>query len=181
MTVNRPHLTGIETRFGRDEIIVSKTDTRGVITYANEVFVRVSAYPEGELVGRPHNLIRHPDMPRCVFRLLWETIRAGEEIFAYLLNRAKTGDHFWVLAHVTPTFDAAGRIVGYHSNRRSPAGAAVARVWPLYQKLLAAEAGAAGGEAAVRAGTRLLTDTLAAAGVTYPEFVWSVINAEEGP
>ena len=66
-------MTGRERTFGDDEIIVSKTDTRGVITYANDVFCRVSAYDEAELVGRPHNVVRHPDMPRCLFKLLWNT------------------------------------------------------------------------------------------------------------
>ena len=179
MAAPRTRPTGVEVPFHRDEIIVSKTDPRGVITYANEVFVRVSGYREDELLGRPHNLIRHPDMPRCVFRLLWETIKAGDEIFAYVLNLAKTGGHYWVLAHVTPTFDAAGRITGYHSNRRAPARAAVARVAAVYQKLLAAEAGAGSPEAGTRAGVRLLGEVLDGAGATYPEFVWSVINAEE--
>lgn len=177
MTATYPPLTGRESPFHRDEIIVSKTDPRGVITYANRVFLRVSGYAEAELLGKPHNLIRHPDMPRCVFRLLWDTIRAGDEVFAYVLNRAKNGDHYWVLAHVTPTLGPSGEVVGYHSNRRAPAKGAVARVAPLYRQLLAAETG--GGEAGVRAGAQALADTLAAAGVSYPAFVWSVIAAEE--
>ena len=76
--------------------------------------------------GQAHNIIRHPDMPRCVFDLLWKTIAGGEEIFAYVKNMAKNGDHYWVFAHVTPTFDAGGRIMGYHSNRRVPERGAVA-------------------------------------------------------
>ena len=78
--------TGREAFFAPEDIIVSKTDLRGVITYANGVFQRVSGYSEAELIGRPHNLIRHPDMPACVFRLLWDALNEGSEIFAYVLR-----------------------------------------------------------------------------------------------
>lgn len=95
---NRPTPTGVERRFGEDELIVTKTDLKGRITYCNEVFVRMSGYTEQECLGEPHNIIRHPDMPRCVFKLLWDTIQGGQEIFAYVLNLSKNGDHYWVLA-----------------------------------------------------------------------------------
>jgi PAS domain S-box-containing protein len=74
--------SGVERTFGEDEIIVSKTDVKGRITYANQVFLRVAGYTERELLGQPHNIIRHPDMPRCVFKLLWDTLEAKREIFA---------------------------------------------------------------------------------------------------
>ena len=118
MSAARPHLTGVERTFGDDEIIVSKTDTKGRITYANRVFQQVAGYTEDELLGKAHSIVRHPDMPRCVFKFLWDTIGAGNEVFAYVLNKAKNGDHYWVFAHVTPTFDDHGRIISYHSNRR---------------------------------------------------------------
>jgi PAS domain S-box-containing protein len=94
---------GIERFFEEDEIIVSKTDPKGIITYANQVFLRTAQYQEEEILGAPDNIIRHPDMPRCVFDLLWKTIASGLEIFAYVKNMAKNGDHYWVFAHVTPT------------------------------------------------------------------------------
>ena len=125
MSTPRIQPTGIESHFGKDEIIVTKTDRKGLITYANDVFQRVSGYSEEELIGQQHNIIRHPDMPRCVFKLLWDTIEGGKEIFAYVVNLSKNGNHYWVLAHVTPTFDAGGRIIGYHSNRRKPRPEAV--------------------------------------------------------
>lgn len=171
--------TGVEKFFGEDEIIVSKTDARGVITYANDVFQRVSGYREEELLGQPHNLIRHPAMPQSVFRLLWNTIQAGDEIFAYVLNQCKNGDHYWVFAHVTPTFDARGKITGYHSNRRLPGREAIRKVEPLYASLLAVERKHGGGEAGMRAAMAALTDTLAAMGVSYEEFVFSLQALEE--
>ena len=97
--------TAVERTFKEDEIIVSKTDLKGIITYANRTFLEVAMYSEDEVLGQPHSLIRHPDMPRCVFKLLWDTIQGGEEIFAYVKNMAKNGDYYWVFAHVTPTFN----------------------------------------------------------------------------
>ncbi len=128
MPPSRTHIvpTGIERHFGEDEIIVSKTDLQGKITYANDVFIRVSGYSEEELIGAPHSLIRHPDMPRAVFKLLWDTLAAGEEIFAYVNNLAASGDNYWVFAHVTPSLGADGKVIGYHSNRRVPEPARVA-------------------------------------------------------
>ncbi len=108
MRATRVRPSGIERTFGDHEMIVTKTDPRGVITYANDVFLRVSAIPEHEAVGHPHNVIRHPDMPRAVFKLLWDTLEEQKEIFAYVVNLAADGAHYWVLAHVTPSYDAGG-------------------------------------------------------------------------
>jgi PAS domain S-box-containing protein len=166
--------TGIERFFDREEIIVSKTDTRGRITYANHVFLRVAGYTEDEVIGKPHSFIRHPDMPRCVFKLLWETIERGEEVFAFVVNMTKAGDHYWVLAHVTPTFDRHGQIIGYHSNRRSPDASAIAAIRPLYAALLDAERGHATKAEAIAASSRLLADTLAKTGLSYEAFVFSL-------
>jgi PAS domain S-box-containing protein len=91
-----------------------------VITYANETFLKIAGYTEDEILGQPHNIIRHPDMPRCVFKLLWDTLEMKHEIFAYVKNMAKNGDFYWVFAHVTPTFNEHGTVIGYHSNRRVP-------------------------------------------------------------
>ena len=99
--------TGVEAPYTEDELIVTKTDLKGHITYANDVFLRLSKYPPDEVFGAPHSLIRHPSMPRCIFKLLWDTIQAKKEIFAYVINMAQNGDHYWVFAHVTPTLDAS--------------------------------------------------------------------------
>ena len=172
MAVTRIRPTGVERTFGADEIIVTKTDPRGVITYANEVFLRISALTEEQAVGQPHNLIRHPDMPRAVFKLLWDTLKDRQEIFAYVLNMAADGAHYWVFAHVTPSFAADGRLVGYHSNRRLPEPAAVAEVRRLYERIRAAEQRQSSTPAAVEAGWQALRDELD--GQTYDEFVWAL-------
>ncbi len=174
MSRDRIKPTGVEVSFGDEEIIVSKTDRRGIITYANDVFQRVSGFSEQELLGQPHNLIRHPQMPRCVFRLLWETLEAGREIFAYVINLARDGRHYWVFAHVTPSFDRAGQIVGYHSNRRVPDADALVKVKELYAALLAEETRWPDPRVAIEASTRLLTDLLQRNQVNYSEFVFSL-------
>lgn len=174
MKLGEKTLTGVERYFPESDIIVTKTDTRGWITYANEVFCEISGYSEAEALGQPHSLIRHPDMPRCVFKLLWDTIQAGQEIFAYVNNRAKNGDHYWVFAHVTPTFGAGQEIVGYHSNRRSPKRAAVEAVIPLYDRLLRVEQGSADRKVGLEASYAMLQDTLAKQGTAYDAFVFSL-------
>ncbi|MCW2141449.1 PAS domain-containing protein [Actinoplanes cyaneus] len=176
MRATRTRPTGIERTFGDHEMIVTKTDPRGVITYANDVFLRISAIPEREAVGQPHSVIRHPDMPRAVFKLLWDTLEEQKEIFAYVLNLAADGAHYWVLAHVTPSYDAAGRVVGYHSNRRRPTPAAIAAVSDLYASIRAAEARQSHTPDAVAAGHQALRDTLAERGMDYDELVWSLTN-----
>ena len=172
--------TGIERTFKVDEIIVSKTDLKGHITYANDVFLAVSRYAEDDVIGQPHNLIRHPDMPRSVFKLLWDTLQSGEEIFAYVLNLASDGAHYWVLAHVTPTFDERGRIIGYHSNRRSPERSAVNAINKIYRELLAVERAQRSTPAAVEAGMAALSALLTEQGLTYDEFVWGLTNQAAG-
>ncbi len=166
--------TGVERTFGTDEIIVSKTDLQGRLTYVNDVFVRVSGYEEHELLGAPHSIIRHPDMPRAVFKLLWETIAAGREIFAYVNNLCRDGANYWVLAHVTPSLDREGRIVGYHSNRRVPDRAALATVVPLYEMLRDAERRDPDRKDGLVASTALLEGVLAKTGLSYHEWVWTL-------
>jgi PAS domain S-box-containing protein len=166
--------TGREISFHEDEIIVSKTDLKGRITYANDVFLRVSGFCESEVLGKPHNLIRHPAMPRCVFDLLWKTIQGGSEMFAYVLNLAKSGDGYWVFAHVTPSRDATGACVGFHSNRRVPHADALEKVRPLYAQLLDVERRAGDPRAAIEASSEMLASTLGAAGTDYERFVFGL-------
>jgi PAS domain S-box-containing protein len=168
-------LTGVERRFDPDEIIVTKTDAGGRIAYANPVFLRLSGLDERHALGAPHSVIRHPEMPRCVFKLLWETVQAGREIFAYVVNRAMNGDHYWVFAHVTPSFDSDGRISGYHSNRRVPdRGVIEGTIAPLYRELLDEEGRHASKAQAMAASLGRLESLLAGRGMDYERFVASL-------
>jgi PAS domain S-box-containing protein len=165
-------LTGVERMFDDDEIIVSKTDLKGHITYANNVFLRLADMTEKEALGAPHSVIRNPEMPRAVFKLLWDTIQQGKEIFAYVVNRSKNGDHYWVLAHVTPSYDASGNIIGYHSNRRVPERRILDDIIrPLYKDLLAEENSHANRKEGLDASTNMLLNLLKEKGVGYDEFI----------
>lgn len=160
---------GNELCFDENLFIVSKTDTKGNITYANDLFIEISGYTEKELIGAPHNILRHPDMPRAVFKLLWDKIQAGGEIFAYVKNRAKSGKYYWVHAYVTPIVDSRkNEIIGYHSVRRSADPKGIAIIEPLYQKMLQAEK--SGG---IQASTNLLNTTLSQLKVSYDAFILS--------
>ncbi|MGV8965270.1 MAG: PAS domain-containing protein [Cellulomonas sp.] len=174
MATTRPAPTGVERTFGGDEIIVTKTDTKGRITYANDVFLRVSAYTEAEMLGQPHNMIRHPDMPRCIFQLLWDALEARKELFAYVMNLAGDGAHYWVLAHVTPSYGAGGHVVGYHSSRRVASAAALGRIRPLYSALRATENQHGRPADALAASTAQFDEVLTGLRLTYDEFVWSL-------
>jgi PAS domain S-box-containing protein len=173
----RPHPTGKERSFSSDEIIVSKTDLKGRMTYVNDVFCSVGLYEEEDLLGQPHSLIRHPAMPRAVFHLLWQRIQAGEEIFAYVKNLAKNGDHYWVFAHVTPSYDQQGRVEGYHSNRRVPGREALAVIEPLYRQLHEEEERHADRRQGMQAGLAMLESILRARGQSYDEFVLGLATA----
>lgn len=171
---DRTLLTGAERSFGVDELIVSKTDLKGRITYANRVFQRVSGYTESELLGQAHSIVRHPKMPRCVFKYLWDTIAARREVFAYVLNRCKNGDEYWVFAHVTPTLDASGNIISYHSSRRVPSRPALDVVRPLYSMLLAEERKHQLPRDQWAASLPLLVNILKSKNVSYDELIFSI-------
>lgn len=158
-----------ELTFGEDEFIVSKTDLKGNITYGNSLFIKISGYEEYELLNKPHNILRHTDMPALIFTLLWERIRKGEEIFAYVKNKTKQGDFYWVFAHVTASLDASGQMIGFHSVRRRPTQEALSAIKPLYTDLLRIEK--TGG---VDASRKHLESILAQKGVNYDEFILSL-------
>lgn len=122
-----------------NQFIVTKTDTKGRITYCNEAFLEIVGAKASELLGKPHNIIRHPDMPRVVFKLLWDRIKAKQEIFAFVKNKSFDGGFYWVFANVTASLDAQGNIVGYHSVRRKPNINGVKFIEGVYKQLLEAE------------------------------------------
>lgn len=162
-------MAGNELTFGDDEFIVSKTNLQGRIVYGNDLFIKISGYEEEELLDKPHNILRHPDMPALIFTLLWEKIRKGEEIFAYVKNKTKQGDFYWVFAHVTASLDSSGQIIGYHSVRRHPTKEALSVIKPLYTDLLRTEK--SGG---VNASRTHLQSILNQKGVDYDEFILSL-------
>jgi len=167
--------TNREVFFDRDHFIVSKTDLKGRITYANRTFCNVARYTEEELLGAQHSIVRHPDMPRVVFKFLWDRILEGHEVFAYVKNMAKTGDHYWVFAHITPSCDARGNFVGFHSNRRAPDPRVVKEaIIPLYDVLLKTETSHANAKDGLAASYRQFSDVVQSKANSYDELVFAL-------
>lgn len=168
-------LTGNERLLGEKEIIVSKTDLTGKLTYANKTFLDISGFAEEEVLGEQHNCIRHPEMPRAVFKFLWDRLGDGEEVFAYVVNQCKNGDHYWVLAHVTPSKDPQGNVVGYHSNRRAVDKTVVDNVIsPVYSSLCKIEGAAASPKAGLEASMEALGDFVDEKGGNYDQWLFSL-------
>lgn len=156
-----------------DDFIISKTDLKGRISYCNRIFIEFSGYTEMELLGSQHNIIRHPDMPRGVFKLLWDAVDDGGEIFAYVKNMSKDGGYYWVAANVTANRDLQGNIEGYFSVRRKPSRGAVSAVTDLYRSMLEEER-RAGPRDACAASINMVTNLLSQKGVSYAQFVLSL-------
>ncbi|WP_406664658.1 PAS domain-containing protein [Gallaecimonas sp. GXIMD1310] len=155
-----------EVSFGAEELIISKTDLKGNITYANRIFMRVSNFAESELLGKPHNIIRHPDMPKGVFYGLWKTLKAGDEFFGFVKNYTADKNYYWVFANVTPD-KVDNKPIGYFSVRRNAPRMALDYVQTLYSKMLEIERSAAKSEAAKKSWMWLEEELLKSKGLSY--------------
>lgn len=156
----------MEIKMKAGDFIVSKTDTKGHITYGNEIFIKMSGYAESELLGAPHNILRHQDMPAAVFKLLWERMHNKKAINAYVKNRCKSGEYYWVFANVTPSFDEKGDVIGYYSVRRKPSDKAMSTIEPLYSELLKIQE-----VSGLNTSYQRLHNILNEKGVSYDEFI----------
>lgn len=176
----KPKITPIdhEVMLTEDEFIVSKTDTKGIITYVNRTFMAVAGYAEAELLGKQHNIIRHPDMPRGAFQLLWDTLQQGEEFFGYVKNMCKDGSYYWVFANVTPDFDTRGQLRGYYSVRRKPTRVAINTINPVYEQMLQIEQNSSTKEAITHS-MAYLNETLHTLNTSYPSLMLSLNQSKE--
>ena len=165
--------TSVERVMREDDFIVSMTDLKGRITYGNRIFIEFSGYSEDELIGTQHNIVRHPDMPRAVFKLLWDKIQNREECFAYVKNMSKDGGFYWVFTNVTPVYDPDGSVTGYLSVRRKPKLSGVQTASAVYAAMLEAEK-KAGPANAIAASTKVLVDILNEKGLSYDELVLAI-------
>ncbi|MDY5616329.1 MAG: PAS domain-containing protein [Helicobacter sp.] len=120
-------------------LITSKTDLKGKITYGNKDFIHYGGYKEEEFLNKPHSLVRHPQMPKTAFKLLWDFLKEKKEFFAFVCNLSKTGKTYWVFANVTPSYDEKDEVVGYYSVRRRPSKEGVETISKIYSKLLEIE------------------------------------------
>jgi len=136
----RPTPLDIEIELDPKRYIVSETDEKGKITYCNDYFVEVSGYSQEELIGKAHNIVRHPDMPKVVFKLLWETISAGKNINALVKNLAKDGRYYWIFTEFEIRKDTdTGEIIGYHAARKTISKYVIEVLAGLYAELLQIE------------------------------------------
>jgi PAS domain S-box-containing protein len=133
--------TNVEKEVTSVDIIVSKGDEKGDITYANPIFFKLAGYTQAELLEKPHSLIRHPDMPKIIFKYLWDTIQAGTDVKAFVKNLCKDGEFYWVFAHVRVATNPDKSFRNYVSTRKGMSSAARTVIEPLYKELLAAEDG----------------------------------------
>jgi len=128
------HVTSTEQTFPPQQRLISATDTHGKITYCNDEFAKISGFSQAELLGSPHNLVRHPDMPSAVFGLMWGYLKAGKSWMGIVKNRCKNGDYYWVSAYVTPILED-GRLMGYESVRVKPTREQITRAQTVYARL----------------------------------------------
>lgn len=154
-------------KINENDFIVSKTDLKGRLTYCNQIFMDIAEYKEEELLGKPHNILRHPDMPKAIFKYLWEEISQKREVFAFVINRTKEGNEYWVYANITATLDHRGNITDYYSVRRRANQKALDVIIPIYRKMLEVEK-----REGVMASQKILNDILK--GVNYNEFIISI-------
>lgn len=126
--------TEVETPFPEGKLIVSTTDKDGNITHVNHAFIEMSGYTEAELIGTPHSILRHPDMPPAAFKDLWDTVTKGEKWQGIVKNLRKDGGYYWVKATVIPNI-RNGQVVGYTSVRRKPSSIVVDECIKLYPTL----------------------------------------------
>lgn len=159
-----------EVIWDKSKVIMSKTDKFGTIEYANDVFVDVSGYEDYELVGQPHNIIRHPDMPKVIFKVLWDNLKKGNNFHAIVKNMAKSGRYYWVITDFDISKNEDGEITHYFARRKSIPPGVVNQVEPLYKKLLQIEtvSGMNGSE-------KYLTGFLEEQGKDYIEYIKDII------
>ena len=139
--MRKPKVTPIEKEvfLKEEDFIISKTDLKSKILYGNKIFIEISGYSEEELLGSFHNILRHPDMPRCAFKILYDHIQNGKEWFGFVKNLRKDGGYYWVFANISPTFDINGKMIEYYSVRRKPRDGFKAIIEPLYRNLKSIE------------------------------------------
>jgi PAS domain S-box-containing protein len=165
-------ITNHEKVLNQNDFIVSKTDTKGKIIYCNEIFTKMAGYPAKDLIGANHNVIRHPEMPKLAYKLLWELVQKKDEFFGFVKNLCADGGYYWVFAYITADLDLNGNIIGYTSVRRKMPQSAIDIITPIYKQLLEAER--SGG---IAASEKLLNTLLAQHGMEYREFI---INLQLG-
>ncbi len=167
---DRPSVIDEEILIQDEEVLISKTDPKGIITEANDVFCKVAGYTEEELVGSPHNCIRHPDMPRIMFKIVWEHIKDRENVMAVVKNLAKDGRYYWVVTDFVTEVDADRNVTGYTAYRRPVSDKVKEAILPLYRALTAIE-----NIEGIEASEKFLTEYFTKRDLTYDDMVEDII------
>jgi PAS domain S-box-containing protein len=171
LNVERPTPIDREVIWDKTQTIMSKTDKYGTIEYANDVFIDVCGYEDYELMAQPHSIIRHPDMPRVIFKVLWDNLKAGNNFHAIVKNMAKSGRYYWVITDFDISRNDSGEITHYFARRKSvPTPVVQNYIEPLYRKLLLIEQ-ASGMEAS----EKYLVGFLEEKGKDYVEYIFGLM------
>ena len=174
-TIERPTPIDREVQWDKTKTLISETDVKGTITNVNDVFCAVAHYSASELIGQPHNLIRHPDMPKLIFKLLWDNLKVGNNFVGVIKNLAKTGEYYWVVTDFEMRRDAMGNITHYIGRRKSVPEAAINNyLAPFYESLLKMEK--IGG---VELSSRFFKNYLPKQGKDYIDFVISIMSESQ--
>ena len=174
-TIERPTPIDREVQWDKTKTLISETDVKGTITNVNDVFCAVAHYSASELIGQPHNLIRHPDMPKLIFKLLWDNLKVGNNFVGVIKNLAKTGEYYWVVTDFEMRRDAMGNITHYIGRRKSVPEAAINNyLAPFYESLLKMEK--IGG---VELSSRFFKNYLTKQGKDYIDFVISIMSESQ--
>ena len=172
LTVERPTPIDKEVGWNKSQVVISETDVYGRITNVNDVFCNVCGYSPEAMIGQPHSVIRHPDMPKLVFKLLWDNLKVGNNFIGVIKNLAKSGEYYWVITDFEMRRDATGNITHYIARRKSVPKAVIENyVAPLYETLLKLEK--VGG---MELSSRFFKNYLAKQGKDYIDFIIDVMN-----
>ncbi|CAM1370338.1 PAS domain-containing protein [Tenacibaculum xiamenense] len=171
MSNNRPTPVNEEIAWDKTKVIKSKTDEVGTITYVNNIFIEVSEYTKDELIGQPHNILRHPDMPKVIFKTLWDHLKAGNNFNAVVKNLTKTGKYYWIVTNFDIFKDPSGKPTAFLGARSFVPDAVINTIAPLYAKLLELEA--SGG---IDASEKHLNEFVADKGGDYVSFIKQIIS-----
>jgi PAS domain S-box-containing protein len=169
-----PRILDSEIKIDPAKTIMSKTNARGIIEFANEYFMEVSGYEEYELMGKPHNIIRHPDMPKVIFKELWNRLHKGENIYALVKNLAKDGRYYWVLTSFETKYDENGHITSHYARRKAAPSNAVYQIEKLYKTLQAIEK-----NQSIEVAVKYFRGMLEEKGLDYDQFIFKILGTDE--
>ncbi|WP_457748690.1 PAS domain-containing protein [Sulfurimonas sp.] len=170
--MKHPEPINNEIKLNPKKYIVSKTDSKGIIEYGNDYFVEISGYSEAELIGKPHSIVRHPDMPKVVFKMMWDRINEAQNIIAVVKNLAKDGSYYWVVTEFEPKIDPiTNKIISHTAYRKAAPQKAISAMEPIYEKLLEIEK-----EGGMEASEKYLRGFFEEKQISYDDFINDLVG-----